>query len=388
MIFELRLLRRFHRFKRRGLARFTSFVAVIGIAVGVGSLILALALARGFQDEMRDKILANTAHIAIFSNDGGEVINWQAVNEKLEQNDSIRSTSASTYESVVLTGPTSTSYAILKVRSSNSGDNVQARTIREPEIAVGAELAERTGLVAGAKGEIIVLREGQPNTGNIRVTGVFQTGLYDYDSTWAYISPEDYARLYGLEKFSPTVLNVMVDNIYETGEIAREIREMIGGEFRVLDWREANQPLFAALSLEKKVVIGIISLIILIAVLSITSTLALLVNERRLDIAVLRTCGAQSRSLLSLFVLEGLFLGAVGTIAGVVLGLLGCLLANHFELISLPGEVYSLRSIPLQPALADVSIVAVVALVLSAVATLYPAYAASRSKPLEDLRNQ
>ncbi len=386
MIFELRLLRRFHRLKRRGLARFTSFVAVTGIAVGVGSLILALALARGFQDEMRDKILANTAHIAIFSNDGGEISNWISVKEKLEQNSRIKAVSASTYESVVLTGPSSTSYAILKVRNSNLGDNVQAP--REPEIAVGAELAERTGLLAGSKGEIIVLKDGVPNTGSVRVTNVFESGLYDYDSTWIYISPEDHTRLYGCAEFVPTILNITVDNIYETAEITGKIRADVGSELRVLDWQEANQPLFAALSLEKKVVIGIISLIILIAVLSITSTLALLVNERRLDIAVLRTCGARGRSLLSLFVLEGLFLGGVGTIAGIVLGLLGCLVANYFEIISLPGEVYSLRSIPLRPALADVSIVALIALVLSALATLYPAYSASRSKPLENLRNQ
>ncbi len=387
MIFELRLLRRFHRFRRRGLARFTSFVAVVGIAVGVGSLILALALARGFQDEMRDKILANTAQIAIFSNDGGEISNWRELKERLEENDRVTSVTPSTYESVVLTGPASTGYAILKVQNSGSDNDLQGRASDQVEISVGGELAERTGLKVGSNAEIVVLNNGEPRNAIVRITGVFQTGLYDYDSAWAYISPEGFARLYGLRTFTPTILNVSVENIYDTGTMAGEIRQMLGSEFRVLDWQEANRPLFAALSLEKKVAVGIISLIILIAVLSITSTLALLVNERRLDIAVLRTCGARRKSLLSLFVMEGLFLGCAGTLAGVVLGLLGCVLSNYLGLISLPGEVYSLNSISLQPAFVDVVLVVLIALVLSILATIYPAYAASRCKPLENLRN-
>lgn len=384
VIFELRLLRRFHRLRKRGLARFTSLVAVIGIAVGVGSLILALALAHGFQDEMRDKILANTAHIAIFKDDGREVADWQEIKNGLDQTSGVRSVAASTYESVVLTGPRSTSYAILKVQDSRSSPNPNSGL---PEISMGAELADRTGLTVGSTAEVVVLTDDEPKTTTLRVNDIFRTGLYDYDSTWAYISPEDIARLYGVESFTPTTLNISVDDIYSTAKISEEIRGKLGAEFRVLDWQEANQPLFAALSLEKRVAIGVISLIILIAVLSITSTLALLVNERRLDIAVMRTCGARSRSLLSLFVMEGLFLALVGTLAGVGLALLGCLLSNYFGLISLPGEVYSLNSITLRPSLADISIVVLVSLSLSTIATLYPAYSASRIKPLENLRN-
>lgn len=384
VIFELRLLRRFQRPRRRGLARFTSFVAVIGIAVGVGSLILALALARGFQDEMRDKILANTAHIAVFTVHGDDIANWREIKQRLEESEHVTSVSASTYESVVLTGPGSTSHAVLKVQDSRSSPNP---TSGPPEISIGAELAERTGLAAGSTAEIIVLNDDEPKTASLRINDVFRTGLYDYDSTWAYISPEDFARLYADEAFTPTILNVSVDDIYDTGKVSEEIRVMLGADLRVLDWQEANRPLFAALSLEKRVAVGVISLIILIAVLSITSTLALLVNERRLDIAVLRTCGARSRSLLLLFVMEGLFLAISGTLAGVVLGILGCLASNYFGLTSLPGEVYSLNSITLRPALADILIVVLISLALSSVATLYPAYSASRLKPLENLRN-
>ena len=156
--------------------------------------------------------------------------------------------------------------------------------------------------------------------------------------------------------------------------------------FQVIDWQEANQPLFAALSLERKVSLAIISLIIFIAALNITTTLALLVNERRFDIAVLRTCGAKGKTLMLIFLLEGVLIGIIGIISGVILGLLVCFFGNYFKLISISAEVYSLSYIPFHINFFSVLLIALTALIICLLATVYPAYRASRLKPLDNLR--
>jgi lipoprotein-releasing system permease protein len=255
-------------------------------------------------------------------------------------------------------------------------------------VALGAELAEKMGLKAGDEAEIVLpSNDYLPKNKIVRIADIFRTGIYDYDATWIYISPEDFARLFGQGDFAPTVLSVAVKDVYAANETAQKIRASLPPDFKVVDWQEANQPLFAALSMEKKVSLAIISLIIFIAALNITTTLALLVNERKLDIAVLRACGARARSLILIFLLEGLFLGLIGIFLGTVLGLLLCFAGNYFELINLPSEVYSLSYVPLILNLGDVFLIITIAFLLCLFATIYPAWRAARIKPLENLRS-
>lgn len=398
MSFEFKLAWRYFRARRKSLARFTAVVAVVGIAAGVASLIIAQALARGFSDEMQDKILANTAHVSIFSSDGAEIANWREIKTSLEKLENVEEIAPTNYESAFVIGADAVSYAVLRVQDSNlkvrTKDQIsnEQRTTNDGqivEVSIGEKLAEKINLKIGDETEIIVLENQiEPKRVKVFVAETLRTGLYEYDSTWIFISPENFARLRGQENFTPTILNVSVKDIYKARETARKIRENLGDNFKVLDWQEANQPLFAALSLERKVSLAIISLIIFIAVLNITTTLALLVNERRLDIAVLRTCGAKTRNLISVFLLEGLFLGFFGIVSGVALGLVGCFLGNYFRVINLSAEVYSLSYIPFRPVLANVLLVAFIAFALCLVATIYPAYKASRIKPLENLRTQ
>ena len=391
MPYELKLAWKYFRTRRKSLARFTSLVAISGITAGVASLIIANALARGFSDEMQDKILANTAHITVFTSDGMEISSWRIIKEKLEKFENVENVSPTTYENAFLIGTDSTSYAVLRVQSSKFKVQSQSETsnLEHGNVLLGKKLAEKTNLKAGDKAEIITLTNGiEPNRSKLRIGGTFQTGLYEYDSSWIYISPESFAHLVGKNEFSPTILNVSLKDIYKANETAAEIRAELGENFKVLDWQEANQPLFAALSLERKVALAIISLIIFIAALNITTTLALLVNERRLDIAVLRTCGAKTRSLISIFLFEGLILGFIGIFFGVVLGLLGCFFGNYFKIIKLSMEVYSLSFIPFRPHFANILLIIFIAFLLSLTACLYPAFKASRVKPLENLRTQ
>jgi lipoprotein-releasing system permease protein len=399
MSFELRLAWRYFRARRKSLARFTAGVAIAGIAAGVASLIIAQALARGFSDEMQNKILANTAHISVFSTDATKIADWRIIKAGLENNKNIQSIFPTVYENSIIVGTQSSGYAILRVvaddlRMTNAEiqetNNGQETTDNEQiSVSLGAVLGEKIGLKAGDEAQIITFEnETAPQTSNVLVKETFQTGLYEYDATWIRISPEDFARLHQTPNFTPTILTVSVKDIFKANETAEEIRENLGENFRVLDWQEANQPLFAALSLERKVALATISLIIFIAALNITTTLALLVNERRLDIAILRTCGAKTKNLIVIFLFEGLLLGFIGIFSGVILGLLGCAAGNYFKIINLSAEVYSLSYIPFHPQPANVLLVIFVAFLLCLAATVYPAYKASGIKPLENLRTQ
>lgn len=393
MSFELKLAWKYFRSRRKSLARFTSVVAIVGIAFGVASLIIAQALARGFQDEMRDKILSNTAHISVFLNDGTEISNWQAIGESLERVENVNQYAPTAFNNAIIVGKESISYALVRVQTKSEISNFKFQIpdkANEPnQIAIGARLAERIGAEIGDLVEIITVEnQSEPKRSDVFVGNVFQTGLYEYDSTWISVSPETRAALAGQTNFTPTIISVSVKNIYAADTTAQKIREILGEDFRVVDWQEANQPLFAALSLERKVSLAIISLIIFIAALNIMTTLALLVNERRLDIAILRTCGAKTKSLILIFLAEGLFLGFLGIFSGVVLGLLGCFLGNYFRVINLSAEVYSLSYIPFHPNFLTVLIIIFIAFGLCLAATAYPAFRASRIKPLENLRTQ
>ncbi|HMS39787.1 MAG TPA: ABC transporter permease [Pyrinomonadaceae bacterium] len=379
MSFELKLALKYFRARRKSLARFTSVVAIVGIAVGVAALIIAQSLAKGFQDEMRDKILANTAHISIFHMDGGEISNWQDIKNNLEKTENIKEVLPMSFENALVIGENETSYAILKVQGSKF-------KIQGSEIAIGAKLAEKLNLKIGDSAEIITLENQTPQ--KIKIAETFETGLFDYDSTWIYVSPENFARLHNKQVFTPANLGISVKDIYKSNETANKIRTELGENFKIVDWQEANRPLFAALSLERKVSLAIISLIIFIAALNITTTLALLVNERRLDIAVLRTCGAKTSNLIKIFLLEGLFLGFVGIFCGVILGLLACFAGNYFKLVSISAEVYSLNYIPFHPQISNILLIILIAFAVCLGACVYPAFKASKIKPSENLRLQ
>lgn len=378
MSFELKIAWRYFRARRKSLARFTAVIAVVGIAAGAAALILANALAKGFADEMQNKILANTAHVSIFSADGAAIFDWNLLKEKIETLENVEKIAPTAYENSLIIGANETNYAILKVQTPTD--------LKGSQIAVGKKLAEKLNLKIGDAAEIATIENQTPV--RVSVAQIFQTGLYDYDATWIRITPENYARLHKQTDFTPTVLDVSVRDIYRADETAKAIRENLGEKYKVVAWQEANQPLFAALSLERKVALSIIGLIVFIAALNITTTLALLVNERRLDIAVLRTSGATAKSLILIFLLEGFFISFAGIFTGVLLGLLGCFLGNHFKLISLSEEVYSLNQIRFAPDLTSILSTIFGVFLLCFIAAFYPAWKASKIKPLENLRRQ
>jgi len=388
---------------RRRLARVTALAAVVGIAMGVGALIIALALSNGFRDEMRDKILEGTAHINVLRTDGSPINDQEVVKSQIRSVDGVVSASATTYDGAVARGPKGSAYTVLRGVDSGAGELASlnhwltAGTLfdssqhnSEPQSVVGIELANRLGAGPGDLLEIVQLST-PTNASNIvtrrlRVAGIFKAGLFEYDSTWIYL-PLDAATAFAGPNHSASIISVQVKNVDDVKRIGARIRELLGTSYTTIDWQQANQPLFAALALERRMGLFIIGLIIAIAALNITTMLILVVVERRRDIAIVTALGATRTSVMLVFVIEGAVVGAIGAILGTALGLAACALSNHYKIVSLPADVYSISNVPLNVRLSETMFAALVAFLLSVLATIYPARAASKMRPVDTLRD-
>jgi lipoprotein-releasing system permease protein len=417
MPFELFLALRYLRARRgRRVARWTAGAAVVGIACGVAALVLATAVANGFRDELQDKILRGTAHVTLSREGGAGMEEARAAAVRARKVDGVADAQPTTYEGALLGGPDDATYALL--RGLDAGSTRALASVRETltrgsldelfktpggedepvPVVLGEELAARAGLTtvgdegwiltanaAAAEAGAAVSHAGAPGALRVRVVGLFKSGLFDYDSAWAYLSLASVARAGGSRPPS-AVVSVEAQDLYASGEVARRLRAELGAGWTAVDWREANRPLFEALALERRTVALIIMLVTVVAALNITTTLALLVVERRADIAVLSTIGARAASVTTVFVCEGAVIGALGALAGVGLGLSACYLAERFRLVRLPPDVYSLSAVPLHPHASDVALAALAAFAVSLLATLYPAWQAARVRPAEALR--
>ena len=390
------------------MARATSLIAVVGITVGVAGLIVALALANGFRDEMRDKILRGTAHLTVMRSDGQPISDYKEIATRIAAVPGVVSATGTTYDGAVIIGKRGSAYAVLRgidVDSAQATAEISRTLVAGsaehvfpassgtqdlPPVILGFELATRTGLNPGDTAEVISAHAGissvNGNTRHVRVAGVFRSGLFEYDSTWIYLPLETASAISG-EAHTAAVIGVQVGNIYDVKSTASQLKQLLGDSYTTVDWQEANRPLFTALALERRIGVVIIGLIIFIAALNITTTLILVVVERRRDIAILNTMGATTRSIMSIFVIEGAIVGLLGAAGGVLLGAIAVLVANHYQLISLPADVYSISNVPLSLNARDLVLAALVAFVLSVLATVYPARAAARIRPAEMLRD-
>jgi len=372
--------------RRRRLARATSFAAVLGICMGVAALIVAFALSNGFRDEMKDKILQGTAHLSIVRADGRPIENHAELARRLREVDGVVSASATTYDGAIARGSKGSGYAVLRgiendqpSRWLNEGSFAPLFAQSElPNAVVGADLAARIGVSVGDVFQILPANEQV--TRRLRVAGTFRSGLFEYDSTWIYVA-------FSEENHAASVMSVQVSDADNVKQVAANVAKVLGNSYTLVDWQQANQPLFSALALERRMGLFIIGLIIAIATLNITTMLILVVVERRRDIAILRALGATRAGVMLVFIIEGAVAGAFGAISGVILGFVLCLIGNHYKLVSLPADVYSISNVPLTPRPTEMFWAALVAFVLSVLATIYPARAASRLRPVEALRD-
>ncbi len=414
--FELFVSLRYLRAKRKqAFISVNTLISVVGVMLGVMAMMVVLAVMTGFSTDIKSKILGMNAHIRIMSRTGmmgqhGEIV------ERLERVEGLKASAPFIHGQIMLRHRSYVSGAVLKgidpskarqvldlekcIKKSSlealaDKGRLQAEDGRTgvPGIILGKELARL--LVAGQGDELYAisplggsltpLGARVPHMKRFRVVGVFDSGMYDYDSSFAYVSLESAQQLLRLKQ-SVHGIEVKVDDIYQVDKISGEILSTLGPGFWTQDWMQMNKNFFSALKLEKVVMFIILVLIILVAAFNIISTLIMMVMEKRKDIAILKSMGMTGKRIMKIFMIEGLIIGVLGTILGLAGGGFLCFLLKRYEFVQLPSDVYYISTLPVKVEALDVALVALSAIAISFLATLYPAYQASRLEPVSAIR--
>ena len=383
-----------------------TIISVAGVAVGVTALIIVLSVMSGFEKELKDRILGATAHIHVTSLDGS-VADPYPLADRIKQIQGVVGTSPYIISHMMISSGKQSSGGVLRgVDPATVGDVTRLpRDIRVgsiealsrdipggvPGAILGRELAGNLGVTVGEVVEILVPGGNLTPLGSFprvlrfKVVGIFESGMYEYDTTFAYISFETAGRLLGMEGRG-TGIEVKVKDIYAAGATAARIRSDLGYPYWAKDWMQSNRNLFSALKLEKVVMFIILALIVLVAAFNIISTLIMVVMEKTRDIAVLMTMGATRKTIRRVFALEGLLIGVTGTILGTGLGVFLCDLLRRYEFIRLPSDVYYISTLPVLLDPANILLVSGSSVLICFLATLYPSRQAARIEPAEAIR--
>jgi lipoprotein-releasing system permease protein len=398
--------------RRNGFISFISGVSMLGIALGVAALIIVLSVMNGFQKEVRDRMLSVIAHVELLDTTGAALPDWRATAERA------RATLAQQLRGAA---PFVTAQALVA-----RGDDMRGVLIRgidpqfEPQvtdvaaklrgatldrlqpgqwnIVLGIELARALGVREG-DAVTVVAPSGQvtpagvvPRLKTFNVIGTFEAGHYEYDSALAMVHIDDAATLF--RTGGATGVQLKLADLHAAREVAAQLSPALAPDVVVRDWTRTNRNWFDAVQLEKRLMFIILTLIVAVAAFNLVSTLVMTVTDKRADIAILRTLGASPRSVMGIFMVQGALAGVVGTVAGVVLGLLVAFnidvivpaLERLFNTSFLPGSIYVISRMPSEPQSADIVPIVLISLVLAFVATLYPSWRASRVNPAEALR--
>lgn len=363
--------------KKGGLTRLSSIAAMLGISVGVASLIAVQSIYNGFRSGFEEKVLRQTSHITIIA-ETGTVAAGNIVEEAIRQNINVREIEPVLFRSSVVNREGKSAYGLIKVLLEDSKGGT----------GVGTELARKLGVGKGDRLNILMAGDaGEPIAGEFEVTEIVSTGIYEYDSSLVLISPKEFAKAISPEPLVPNAYLLKIDTPFAADAVSAKLRDRLGPGFAVVDWISANRPFFSALALERKIAAAVVLLMICVSALGISATMVLLANERRFDLAVLKTCGAKSRSLALMFLTEGSAIGLLGVVAGTLLGLGACAVANRTGFVTLSPTVYSVSSLELIPDVWSSIWIATGAFALSIIAILVPVLRVSRVPPAEIFRS-
>jgi len=449
MRFELFIASRYLRAKRRqAFIGVITGISIAGVAAGVASLVVALAINNGFRQDLQDRLLGSTSHINLLRVESDGIKDWRPLMDRLAKQPHVVAAAPAIYEQVLISRGPRARGAVLKgliprderkvsdllstvkmgsaaaleedasqartagegaratATSSNSTatadtsgrparaddlEDVQQRVAAMPPIILGKDMADELGATVGS---IVLVTSPQgeltpfgivPKYSRFRVAGIFNSGFYDYDFSWAFARLGDAQQLFGLGD-EISVLEFKVDDIYQAGQIAKEIEQAAGKGFMATNWMEQNKAIFRALRLERLVTFITIGLIVFVAALNILISLTMMVMEKTRDIAVLMSMGTRKSQVRRIFVSQGVLIGVIGTAIGLVLGYALSWVGGHYHLLALAPEVYSIDYVPFAPRALDGVLVAAIALAISLVATIYPSWSAARILPAEALR--
>ena len=432
MRFELFVASRYLRAKRRqAVIGVITGISIAGVAAGVASLVVALAINNGFRQDLQDRLLGSSSHINLLRVQSDGISNWRVLLDRLSKEPHIVAAAPAIYEQVLISRGPRARGAVLKgmipreerkvsdllstvkigsadalaetsqdagegtratqPRSPTDLQGVENRLAAMPPIILGEDMANELGATVGST-VLVTSPQGEltpfgmvPKYDRYRVVGIFNSGFFDYDSSWAFTRLSDAQRLFGLGDLV-SVLEFKVDDIYQAGEISRQLEQAAGKGFMATNWMEQNKALFRALRLERLVTFITIGLIVFVAALNILISLTMMVMEKTRDIAVLISMGTRKAQVRRIFIAQGVLIGVVGTAIGLVLGYALSWAGGHYHLLSLAPEVYSIDYVPFAPRAADGLLVAGVAIGVSLIATVYPSWSAARILPAEALR--
>lgn len=410
MSFELFIGSRYLRARQK--QAFISLITILsisGVMVGVMALIVVIAVMAGFESDLKSRILGVESHIVVMRHGGS----FAGKSELIKSIENIRGVSAASpfvYTQVMLKSSSGVSGAVLKgVDPASAGrivKNLKADLLKRNEISerntgysnsvpgiiLGKELAGNLGVSVSDMVYLIsptgvISPIGHlPSMKQFEVKGLFESGIHDYDGSFAYVNINDAQKILRMGD-AITGIEVRIDDIDLARKIAEKIVIDLGFPYWTRDWTQMNKNLFSALKLEKTVMFIILTLIVLVAALNIASTLIMMVMEKTRDIAILKAMGATDKSIRRIFVYKGMIIGSVGTSLGVCSGYLLCKLLEKYKFIDLPGDVYYITTLPVRLIALDVLLIASAAMAICFLATLYPAHQASKLNPVEAIRH-
>ncbi len=432
MRFELFIATRYLRAKRRqAFIGIITGISIAGVAAGVASLIVALAINNGFRQDLQERLIGSTSHVSLLRIADDGIKDWPPLLDRLSKQPHVVAAAPAIFEQVLVSRGPRARGAVLKgmipaderrvgdllnsvkqgsaaelepapaadhdsataqpVGSSDSLADVHARVAAMPPIILGKDMADNLGATVGSV-VLVTSPQGEltpfgmvPKYSRFRVVGIFNSGFFDYDSSWAFTRLSDAQRLFGLGDLI-SVIEFKVDDIDKADTVARQIEDAAGKGFMTTNWKEQNKALFHALNMERLVTYITVGLIVFVAALNILISLIMMVMEKTRDIAVLMSMGTRTSQVRNIFIAQGVLIGVIGTAIGLLLGYAISYAGGHYHLISLSPEVYSIDYVPFAPRLKDGAWVVLVALGVSFVATLYPSWSAGKTLPAEALR--
>jgi lipoprotein-releasing system permease protein len=422
MRFELFIAARYLRAKRRqAVVGVITTISVIGVAAGVASLIIALAITNGMRRDLQERLVGSTAHVELMRVAGDGIRDWRPLLARLRALPHVTAAAPGLYGQVLVSRGARSGGALIKgvipADERTVGDLLQSvkqgsaeglepveqhnesssQPVSEsmvqvpPSIVIGKDLAETVGAEVGdtvwvtsPQGELTPLGF-MPRVQRFQLAGIFKSGFYQYDSSYAFMRLADAQRLFS-EPDLISVVSFKVDDLYQADVIGREIADAAGRGFETTNWMEQNRELFRALKLEQIVTFIVLALIVCVAALNILIALTMMVMEKTRDIAVMMSFGVRVDQVRRIFLLQGLLISVIGTVLGLVVGYGLSWVGGHYRFIHLNAEVYSIDYLPFAPRVLDALIVGAVSLGVSLVATIYPSGSAAKVLPAEALR--
>jgi lipoprotein-releasing system permease protein len=440
MRFEFFVATRYLRAKRRqAVIGVITGISIAGVAAGVASLIVALSINNGFRQDLQDRLLGSTSHINLLRIESDGIKDWRPLMDRLSKQPHVVATAPAVYEQVLISRGARARGAVLKgmipayerkvsdlLKSVNIGSAdalgeataapaggsasepgsatetspdepqnsmraVDNRLAAMAPIILGKDMAENLGATVGSV-VLVTSPQGEltpfgmvPKYNRFRVAGIFNSGFYDYDSSWAFARLSDTQRLFGIGD-QVSVIEFKLDDIYQAGQVSQQLEKAAGRGFMATNWMEQNKAIFRALRLERLVTFITIGLIVFVAALNILIALTMMVMEKTRDIAVLMSMGTRKSQVRRVFIAQGVLIGLIGTAIGLILGYFLSWAGGHYHLLSLSPEVYSIDYVPFVPRVLDGVLVAAIAVGISFIATVYPSWAAARILPAEALR--